>query len=103
MVYENIETTLIYRYMASAERKSRVADILDRFQMVGKKDLFLRQLAGGQQQLVGIARALVTEPKIILADEPYGKFRFRPSQIYYENLFGIKQNRWRYNYPSNTF
>ena len=58
-VYENIETPLIYQDVKSSERKAIVADILDRFQMVGKKDLFPTQLSGGQQQLVGIARALV--------------------------------------------
>jgi ABC-type lipoprotein export system ATPase subunit len=71
-VYENIETPLLYKNIPSAERKSRVADVLDRFNIVAKKDLFPSQLSGGQQQLVGIARAIVAEPKVILADEPTG-------------------------------
>lgn len=71
-VYENIETPLLYKNMPSSERKSRVADILDRFNMVAKKDLFPNQLSGGQQQLVGVARAIVAEPTVIFADEPTG-------------------------------
>lgn len=71
-VYENIETPLLYKGTPSAERKSRVAELLDRFNMVAKKDLFPSQLSGGQQQLVGVARAIVHEPKVIFADEPTG-------------------------------
>lgn len=71
-VYENIETPLLYKNIPSSERKSRVADILDRFNIVAKKDLFPNQLSGGQQQLVGIARAIVAQPAVIFADEPTG-------------------------------
>ena len=71
-VYENIETPLLYKKIKKSERKSLVADILDRFNIVAKKDLFPNQLSGGQQQLVGVARAVVARPKVILADEPTG-------------------------------
>jgi ABC-type lipoprotein export system ATPase subunit len=71
-VYENLEIPLSYRDVGRKERQSMVADVLDRFQIVGKKDLYPSQLSGGQQQLVGVARAVIANPKVILADEPTG-------------------------------
>jgi len=79
-VYENIETPLLYKNIKSSERKALVADMLDRFNIVGKKDLFPPQLSGGQQQLVGIARALISKPKLILADEPTGNLNSKQSE-----------------------
>ncbi|REG90213.1 ABC transporter ATP-binding protein [Winogradskyella sediminis] len=79
-VYENIETPLLYKNVKSSERKAMVADMLDRFNIVGKKDLFPIQLSGGQQQLVGIARALIGQPKLILADEPTGNLNSKQSE-----------------------
>jgi putative ABC transport system ATP-binding protein len=90
-VYENIETPLIYQDIKGSERKAIVADIIDRFQIVGKKDLFPTQLSGGQQQLVGIARALVAKPKLILADEPTGNLNSKQGEEIMELFSKLNQ------------
>jgi ABC-type lipoprotein export system ATPase subunit len=71
-VYENLETPLLYKKVKGSERKGLVCDALDKFGIVAKKDLFPNQLSGGQQQRVAVARAIITNPKLILADEPTG-------------------------------
>lgn len=85
-VYENLETPLLYQGLPRSERKSRVADMLDRFNIVAKKDLFPHQLSGGQQQLVGVARALIIKPRVILADEPTGNLQSQQSEAIMETL-----------------
>jgi len=79
-VFENLELPLSYRDVSRKDRQSIVCDTLDRFQIVGKKDLYPTQLSGGQQQLVGIARAVVAKPRVILADEPTGNLHSSQGQ-----------------------
>jgi ABC-type lipoprotein export system ATPase subunit len=79
-VYENLEIPLSYRDVKKAERQSIVCDVLDRFQIVGKKDLYPNQLSGGQQQLVAVARAIIASPRVIFADEPTGNLHTAQGQ-----------------------
>lgn len=90
-VYENLETPLIYKGLSSSERESKVADMLDRFSLVAKQDLFPNQLSGGQQQLVGVARALIIEPTVILADEPTGNLQSDQSADIMETLTALNE------------
>jgi ABC-type lipoprotein export system ATPase subunit len=85
-VYENIETPLIYKGVKSKDRQAMVAELLDRFNMVAKKELFPQQLSGGQQQLVGIARAIIGKPKLLLADEPTGNLHSTQGELIMETL-----------------
>jgi putative ABC transport system ATP-binding protein len=88
-VAENLDIPLSYRNVARKERDARVAEILDRFQMVGKKDLYPTQLSGGQQQQVAVARAIIAEPRLILADEPTGSLHWRQGEQIMELLKGL--------------
>jgi putative ABC transport system ATP-binding protein len=85
-VYENLETPLLYKKVKASERKGLVAEMLDRFNIVAKKDLFPDQLSGGQQQLTAVARAIIMRPKIILADEPTGNLNSQQGQEIMELL-----------------
>ena len=85
-VAENLDLPLSYRDMRKSERQGLVADALDRFQIVGKKDLFPHQLSGGQQQLVAVARAVIGKPKLILADEPTGSLHSSHGKMIMDTL-----------------
>src|SRR5690606_16103564 len=90
-VYEKIETLLLYRNVSSSERKSIIAELLDRFHMVAKKDLFRAQLSGGQQQLVGIARAVAGRPRFLLADELTGNLHSTQAKEIMEVFKALRQ------------
>ena len=90
-VYENLEIPLSYRDVKRSERQALVADILDRFRIVGKKDLFPNQLSGGQQQQVAVARAMISSPRLILADEPTGSLHSSQGAHIMEMLKGLNE------------
>jgi len=85
-VAENLDIPLSYRNVPRKERDARVAEMLDRFQIVGKKDLYPTQLSGGQQQQVAVARAVIAEPRIVLADEPTGSLHWKQGEAIMELL-----------------
>jgi putative ABC transport system ATP-binding protein len=90
-VYENLEVPLSYRDVKRSERQAIVADVLDRFHIVGKKDLYPSQLSGGQQQLVAVARAVIAEPRLILADEPTGSLHSSQGMMIMELLSRLNE------------
>ena len=90
-VYENLEIPLSYRDVPRKEREARVAEVLDRFQMVGKKDLYPTQLSGGQQQQVAVARAVIARPRIVLADEPTGSLHWSQGEEIMKLLTGLNE------------
>ena len=91
-VYENLEIPLSYRDIPRKERQARVAEVLDRFQIVGKKDLYPAQLSGGQQQQVAVARAVISSPRLVLADEPTGSLHWSQGQKIMELMRGLNEN-----------
>ncbi len=91
-VYENLETPLLYKKVKGSERKGKIAEMLDRFNMVAKKDLFPNQLSGGQQQKVAVARAIIINPKLILADEPTGNLNTKEGTEVMDLLKELNEN-----------
>lgn len=91
-VYENLETPLLYKKVKGSERKSKVCDMLDRFHMVAKKNLFPNQLSGGQQQKAAVARAVIIDPKLILADEPTGNLNTKEGEEIMELFKELNEN-----------
>jgi ABC-type lipoprotein export system ATPase subunit len=90
-VYENLDIPLSYRDVPRKEREARVAEILDRFQIVGKKDLYPTQLSGGQQQQVAVARAVIAQPRVVLADEPTGSLHWSQGEQIMQLLRGLNE------------
>ena len=91
-VWENLDLPLQYRDVPAKERAAQVADLLDRFNIVGKKDLYPNQLSGGQQQLVAVARAVITKPKLLLADEPTGALHSSQARIIMDLLHELHRD-----------